>query len=93
MKNWRQRQAAQKRADAERDFQARVGNLVGLGDPAPAGPDVVGWFQRAGESIRGGGHQCLTCTPERPLGFLPVTRNLLAATSPCTRCGKRLDGR
>ncbi len=94
MPTWKQRQAAQRRFDQDQAFQQRVGDLVGLPgltDPEIPDHDVVGWFQRTPGTIRGKGHLCLACSPGRPLGCEAVTRNLLAATMPCSRCGLVLE--
>lgn len=72
------------------DERSRMG-LLGLDDGPERNPDVVGWFQPAGWTLKGVNHLCLVCEPSQPVGFKAVMKNLLAARMPCTRCGTCLE--
>lgn len=99
MTTWRQRRRQEIQERAEAQAADRLGHLVGGFDDAQLGgpdDDQVGWMHRdAAElgSIKGRDHYCLPCSPVMPeAGMIQVRRNMLAATMPCSRCGRILEG-
>ncbi len=90
---------ARRKRDArvDRDLaeeRARLALVVGQGDQLPADPSVatVGWLLPDPASVKGQGHLCIQCSPERPTwDHRPVLRMALAARSKCTSCGRALE--
>lgn len=77
----------------EVDTQDRVGTIMGFPDVVPDPPDIVGWMEHVAGSVKGANHRCLACSPRKPGKgrWDLVTRERVAATARCGRCGIVLE--
>ena len=66
--------------------------LFGLVLPEDPAAPIVGWGQPADGTVRMKNHLCVGCQLEQPgPDWQPIHVTRLAATMPCTRCGKILE--
>jgi hypothetical protein len=66
--------------------------VLGLALPDEPPTPIVGWGRPADDTVRMKDHLCVGCQFEKPgPDWQPIHMTRLAATMPCTRCGKILE--